>query len=76
MPIEKNLLESILKEKFPTAEIKVEALVEDGNHYSLTISDKIFSGKTRVAQHKIVNSALSDILGGDLHALQLKTIPL
>ena len=75
MPIPKHDLEKILQESFPNAEIEVVALVDDNNHYSVTIKDEIFTGKTRVAQHKIVNAALKDLLLGDiLHAMQLKTL--
>ena len=49
------------------------ALVDDDNHYSVKIIDKIFAGKTRVEQHKLVNNALKEILGDVLHAMQLKT---
>ncbi len=74
MPIVKQDLEKILQENFPEAQIEVIALVDDNNHYSVKITDKIFAGKTRVEQHKIVNAALKDLLLGDiLHAMQLKT---
>ncbi len=73
MPVDKEYLEQILQEKFPEAKIEITDLVGDGNHYSLVIADKIFANKTRVAQHKIVNSALASILGTELHALQIKT---
>ncbi len=74
MPIAKQDLEKILQENFPEAQIEVIALVDDNNHYSVKITDKIFAGKTRVEQHKIVNAALKDLLLGDiLHAMQLKT---
>lgn len=73
MAIAQDKLEEILQEKFPNAQIKIVALVNDGDHYSVEIIDKIFANKTRVQQHKIVNEALKEILGGRLHAMQLKT---
>ena len=73
MPIAKEKLEEILRQSFPDATIEITALVDDGDHYSVAISDEIFAGKNRVAQHKLVNSALGKILGGELHALQVKT---
>lgn len=73
MPIPQINLEKILKESFPDAQIEVVALVADDNHYSVKIVDKIFAGKTRVEQHKLVNNALREILGDVLHAMQLKT---
>jgi stress-induced morphogen len=73
MPIAKKDLEKLLIENFPNAQIEVVALVDDDNHYSVKIIDKIFTGKTRVEQHKMVNVALKEILGDVLHAMQLKT---
>ncbi len=73
MPIAQEKLEKILKDHFPHAEIKVVDTVGDEDHYSVEIKDKIFIGKSRVDQHKIVNSALKNELGGILHAMQLKT---
>ncbi len=73
MPIAKTELEKLLKNSFPDAQIEVIALVDDDNHYSVKITDKIFAGKTRIEQHKMVNIALKEILGDVLHAMQLKT---
>ena len=73
MPIAQNKLEQLLQENFPEAQIEVTALVADDNHYSVKIIDKIFTGKTRVEQHKMVNTALKEILGDVLHTMQLKT---
>ncbi len=73
MPIAQDKLEKLLQENFPEAQIKVTALVADDNHYFVEIADKIFAGKTRVQQHKMVNTALKEILGDVLHAMQLKT---
>ncbi len=74
MPVEKSKLEDILKEKFPNAEVEILALVDDNNHYSITIKDSIFAGKSRVEQQRVVNKVLGDLLKGELHAMQLKTI--
>lgn len=73
MPIAQSKLEELLREKFPQAQIEVTDLAGDDNHYSVKIIDKIFAGKTRIEQHKMVNNALKDILGDTLHAMQLKT---
>ncbi|MBU6140264.1 MAG: BolA/IbaG family iron-sulfur metabolism protein [Proteobacteria bacterium] len=73
MPILQQDLQRLLAEKFPKAKIEITDLAGDSDHYSIHISDEIFAGKTRVAQHKIVNEALKGILGTTLHALQIKT---
>ncbi len=77
MPIPQKTLESILKNHFPEAEITIVDLAGDDDHYSVTIKDKSFNGKSRIEQHKIVNNALkSELMSGVLHAMQLKTAAL
>ena len=73
MPIQKEELEKILQKNFPQAKIEIVDLVGDKDHYSLHIVDKVFYGKTRIEQHKLVNNSLKEILGDSLHAMQLKT---
>ncbi len=74
MPIPKNQLQEILSSSFPGAKIEIIDLVGDSNHYSVTIIDKIFAGKNRIEQHRIVNNSLKGRLGDELHAMQLKTL--
>jgi stress-induced morphogen len=73
MPILQKDLEKILTSQFPHAKLEIVDLVGDNNHYSVHIKDKIFAGRTRIEQHKIVNEALKGLLGEELHAMQLKT---
>jgi stress-induced morphogen len=63
----------LIKERFPDAEIRIEDLAGDGNHYSATVISEAFHCKTRVQQHQMVYDALKGNMGGVLHALALKT---
>ena len=63
----------MIKERFPDAEIRIEDLVGDGNHYAATVVSEAFRGKSRVQQHQMVYDALKGNMGGVLHALALKT---
>lgn len=74
MPIEMTELEKLVKDAFPDADIEINDLAGDNDHYALTIASNVFEGKSRVEQHKIVNQALKGTVGGSLHALALKTI--
>ncbi len=74
MPITQQDLQKILQQKFPNGEIQIVDLAGDNDHYSVTIIDEIFAGKTRIMQHKLVNEALGDVIKKQLHAMQLKTI--
>ena len=42
----------LIKERFPDAEIKIEDLAGDGNHYAATVVSEEFRGKSRVQQHQ------------------------
>jgi stress-induced morphogen len=73
MPISQSDLHSLIHKSFPEAKIEIVDLVGDNNHYSVKITDKIFAGKSKIEQHKMVNKALEGYLGDILHAMQLKT---
>lgn len=66
-------IERLIKERFPNAEIQIEDLAGDGNHYSASVVSEDFRGKSRVQQHQMVYEALKGNMGGVLHALALKT---
>ncbi|MGE0741109.1 MAG: BolA/IbaG family iron-sulfur metabolism protein [Hyphomonadaceae bacterium] len=68
-------LEALLRESFADADIKIEDLAGDGDHYRAVIRSDAFKGKTRVAQHQMVYAALKGRMGGELHALALDTAP-
>ena len=67
-------IESLIKKALPDAEIVIKDLAGDENHYSATIKSKVFSGKTKIEQHKMVYKALKGKMGNELHALALNTI--
>ena len=68
-------LESLLREAFADAEIVIQDLAGDGDHYKASIRSAAFAGKSRVAQHQMVYAALKGRMGGQLHALALDTAP-
>ncbi|HBH89153.1 MULTISPECIES: BolA family transcriptional regulator [Ponticaulis] len=73
MAMDRNTLETMLREAFPDAEIELTDLAGDDDHWSAKIVSESFRGKPRVAQHQMVYAALDGKMGGVLHALQLKT---
>ena len=67
-------IKSLIKESLPDAEIIIEDLAGDENHYSATIKSKSFVGKSKIEQHKLVYKALKGKMGNELHALALNTM--
>ena len=74
MSLKLEEIESLVKKAIPDAEITIQDLVGDENHYSATIKSKVFTGKSMVDQHKLVYKALKGKMGNELHALQLNTM--
>jgi stress-induced morphogen len=73
MPMAASQLEAELRAAFPDAEIVIEDLAGDGDHYRAKITSASFAGVPRVRQHQLVYAALKGKVGGELHALALET---
>lgn len=73
MPMPLDTLRAHLAEAFPDAEIAIEDLAGDGDHYRARIVSAAFAGMSRVRQHQLVYAALKGKMGGELHALALET---
>ena len=63
----KNRIEQGLK----TQSVEVEG---DGHHFSATIISQEFSGKTRIARHRMVFALFSEDIKERLHALSINAI--
>ncbi len=73
MAMTRDALEGFLTEAFPDADIVLTDLAGDNDHWQAEIVSEQFQGKTRVMQHQMVYAALKGKMGGELHALALKT---
>lgn len=66
-------IERMIRDGIAGADVHIEDLRGDGEHYAAVVTAAAFAGKTRVAQHRMVADALQGKLGTDLHALQIHT---
>ena len=73
MAMDLKEIESLIKETFTDANVEMQDLAGDGNHYSVTITSQQFSGKSKIEQHKMVYNSLKGKMGNELHALAIKT---
>ena len=71
--MEKELIEKLIKNSIPDANVIIEDLRGDGDHYSATVISKSFAGKNKIQQHQMVYDALKGRMGNELHALALQT---
>ena len=74
MSLKSEEIKNLIKESIPDAEIVINDLAGDENHYSATIKSKIFNGKSKIEQHKIVYKSLKGKMGNELHALSINTM--
>lgn len=45
-----------------------------GTHFRVRIASPIFTGKTRVARHRLVYDALQDFIDQGVHAIAIETL--
>ena len=74
MSLKLEEIRNLIKESIPDAEITIQDLAGDENHYSATIKSKIFNGKSKIEQHKMVYKSLKGKMGNELHALSINTM--
>lgn len=73
MAMDATDIERLIKEALPDADVRIDDLAGDGNHYAAHVASTAFKGLTRVRQHQLVYDALQGRMGGELHALALTT---
>ena len=60
------------KAGLPGARAEVQGA--DGVHFEATVVSEAFRGKLPLARHRLVYATLGELMGGAIHALQLKTL--
>jgi stress-induced morphogen len=73
MPMDAGEIKRLILAAIPDADVVIEDLRGDGDHYNARIVSPTFRGKTRIQQHQMVYQALKGNVGGQLHALALQT---
>ncbi len=74
MPMQAEDIVRLIKEGIPDAEVEIQDLAGDGDHYAATVISASFAGKSKIQQHQAVYGALGGRMGGVLHALKLTTM--
>lgn len=73
MAMDAQTIKSLITENIEGADVRIEDLRGDGDHYAAYITAPAFKGKTRVQQHQMVYDALGGKMGNELHALAIQT---
>jgi stress-induced morphogen len=73
MAMARSDIEAMIRAALPDAQVTIEDLAGDGDHYAASVVSESFRGMSRVKQHQVVYAALRGRMGGELHALALQT---
>jgi acid stress-induced BolA-like protein IbaG/YrbA len=65
-------LKTLLQGAFPGARIDVDS--PDDVHFQAIVESEAFAGKPTLARHRMVYAALGARMGGEIHALSLRTL--
>ena len=65
-------IQELIEQGLPGAEVRVEG--PDGVHFEATVVSEAFRGKLPLARHRLVYATLGERMGGEIHALALKTM--
>ena len=74
MPMAAEDIVRLIKQGIPDAQVEMQDLVGDGDHWAAVVISPSFTGKSKIQQHQMVYGALGDRMGGILHALKLTTM--
>ena len=67
-----DTIRQMIETGLPGANVQVQG--DDGVHFEATVVCQAFSGKLPLARHRMVYATLGERMGGDIHALQLRTL--
>ena len=63
-------IQTMIQQGLPDAEVQVSG---DGRHFDAVVISEAFAGKGLLEQHRLVYATLGDKMGGDIHALTIRT---
>ena len=67
-----DTIRRLIEQGLPGARAQVQG--EDGVHFEATVVSEQFAGKLPLARHRMVYATLGERMGGEIHALALKSL--
>ena len=67
-----DTIRDLIESGLPGARADVQG--DDGVHFEATVVAEAFRGKLPLARHRMVYATLGERMGGEIHALQLRTL--
>ena len=65
-------IQRLIQQGLPDARVEVRG--DDGVHFEALVVSPAFAGKLPLARHRMVYATLGELMGGAIHALQLRTL--
>ncbi len=65
-------IQTLIETGLPGARAHVQG--DDGVHFEATVVSDAFRGKLPLARHRLVYATLGERMGGEIHALALRTL--
>jgi len=63
-------IQVMIERGLPGAEVRISG---DGRHFDAVVISEAFAGKSLLEQHRLVYATLGSRMGGDIHALTMRT---
>jgi acid stress-induced BolA-like protein IbaG/YrbA len=67
-----EFIQELIEAGLPGAQARVQG--DDGVHFEATVVSEAFRGKLPLARHRLVYATLGERMGGEIHALALRTL--
>jgi acid stress-induced BolA-like protein IbaG/YrbA len=67
-----DTIQQLIEAGLPGARAQVQG--DDGVHFEAVVVCEAFRGKLPLARHRMVYATLGDRMGGEIHALALRTL--
>lgn len=67
-----DIIRELIETGLPGASARVSG--DDGVHFEATVVFDGFAGKLPIARHRMVYATLGERMGGEIHALALRTL--
>lgn len=67
-----EIIRNLIEQGLPGARVDVRG--DDGVHFEATVVSEAFRGRLPLARHRLVYATLGERMGGEIHALALKTL--
>lgn len=70
--MDSQAIKQLIEQGLPGARAEVHG--PDGVHFEARVTAPDFAGKPTLARHRMVYAILGELMGGEIHALALKTL--